>query len=70
MTQFVQFISAIIHDPDLIILDEPFAGLDPLNVVVMKELLSERQQAGATVMFSTHIMSDVEEMCERGGPHC
>ena len=65
MTQFVQFISAIIHDPDLIILDEPFAGLDPLNVVVMKELLSERQQAGATVMFSTHIMSDVEEMCER-----
>ncbi len=65
MTQFVQFISAIIHEPDLIILDEPFAGLDPLNVVVMKELLSERQQAGATVMFSTHIMSDVEEMCER-----
>ncbi len=65
MTQFVQFISAIIHDPDLIILDEPFAGLDPLNVVLMKELLSERQQAGATVMFSTHIMSDVEEMCER-----
>ncbi len=65
MTQFVQFIGAILHDPQLIILDEPFAGLDPLNVTLMKELLSERQQAGATVMFSTHIMSDVEELCQR-----
>ena len=65
MTQFVQFVGAIIHDPDLIILDEPFAGLDPLNVELMKELLTERQKAGASVMFSTHIMSDVEELCER-----
>ena len=65
MTQFVQFVGAIIHDPEFIILDEPFAGLDPLNVEVMKELLTERQKAGATVMFSTHIMSDVEELCER-----
>ena len=65
MTQLVQFVGAILHDPELIILDEPFAGLDPLNVNLMKEMLSERQRAGATVMFSTHIMSDVEEMCER-----
>ena len=65
MTQFVQFIGAIIHDPYFIILDEPFAGLDPLNVELMKELLTERQRAGASVMFSTHIMSDVEELCER-----
>ena len=65
MTQLVQFCGAIIHNPDLIILDEPFSGLDPLNVSLMKELLSERQQAGATVMFSTHIMTDVEELCER-----
>ena len=65
MTQLVQFIGAIIHDPELIILDEPFSGLDPLNVNLMKEMLSERQRAGATVMFSTHIMSDVEELCER-----
>ena len=65
MTQLVQFVGAILHDPELIILDEPFAGLDPLNVTLMKEMLSERQQAGATVMFSTHIMSDVEELCER-----
>ena len=65
MTQLVQFAGAILHDPELIILDEPFAGLDPLNVNLMKEMLAERQRAGATVMFSTHIMSDVEEMCER-----
>ena len=65
MTQLVQFVGAILHDPELIILDEPFAGLDPLHVNLMKEMLSERQRAGATVMFSTHIMSDVEEMCER-----
>ncbi len=65
MTQLVQFAGAIIHDPELIILDEPFSGLDPLNVNLMKEMLAERQQAGATIMFSTHIMSDVEELCER-----
>ena len=65
MTQLVQFVGAIIHDPDFIILDEPFAGLDPLNVELMKELLTERQKAGASVMFSTHIMSDVEELCDR-----
>ena len=65
MTQLVQFAGAILHDPELIILDEPFSGLDPLNVTLMKEMLAERQRAGATVMFSTHIMSDVEELCER-----
>ena len=65
MTQLVQFVGAILHDPELIILDEPFSGLDPLNVNLMKEMLSERQRAGATIMFSTHIMSDVEELCER-----
>ena len=65
MTQLVQFVTAILHDPEFIVLDEPFAGLDPLNVELMKEMLSERQRAGATIMFSTHIMSDVEELCER-----
>jgi len=65
MRQMAQFIIAIAHRPELIILDEPFAGLDPLNVQLMKETLIERQRAGATIMFSTHIMSDVEEMCER-----
>ncbi len=65
MRQMAQFIVAIAHRPQLIILDEPFSGLDPLNVQLMKEMLIERQRAGATIMFSTHIMSDVEEMCER-----
>ena len=65
MTQLVQFVAAILHDPEILILDEPFAGLDPLNVALMKEMLLERQRAGATIMFSTHIMSDVEELCER-----
>ncbi len=65
MTQLVQFVTALVHDPELIILDEPFAGLDPLNVELMKEMLVERQRAGATIMFSTHIMSDVEVLCER-----
>ena len=65
MTQLVQFVTALIHDPEFIILDEPFSGLDPMNVELMKEMLLERQRAGATIMFSTHVMSDVEELCER-----
>jgi ABC-2 type transport system ATP-binding protein len=65
MQQMIQFIVAIVHRPKVLILDEPFAGLDPLNVKLMKDILAEHQRAGATVIFSTHIMSDVEEMCER-----
>jgi ABC-2 type transport system ATP-binding protein len=65
MTQLVQFVASLIHHPELIILDEPFSGLDPLNVQLMKEMLSGEQERGATVIFSTHIMSDVEEMCEQ-----
>lgn len=65
MTQLIQFISAIIHEPEFIILDEPFSGLDPLNVQLMKQMLFEQQERGATIMFSTHIMSDVEELCQR-----
>ncbi|MGI5939709.1 MAG: ABC transporter ATP-binding protein [Thermoleophilia bacterium] len=65
MRQMIQFVVAIVHRPQLLILDEPFAGLDPLNVQLMKHILTEHQQAGTTIMFSTHIMADVEEMCER-----
>jgi len=65
MTQLVQFAGALLHRPDLVILDEPFAGLDPLNVQLMKEILREQQERGAAVVFSTHQMPDVEELCER-----
>lgn len=65
MAMLVQFVTAILHDPQFIILDEPFAGLDPLNVDLMKDMLRERQAAGATILFSTHIMADVEELCPR-----
>jgi len=65
MTQLVQFAGALLHKPDLIILDEPFAGLDPLNVQLMKEILHEQRERGAAVVFSTHQMPDVEELCER-----
>ena len=65
MTQLVQFVASILHEPELIILDEPFAGLDPLNVQLMKQMLFEQQERGATIMFSSHIMSDVEELCQR-----
>ena len=65
MTQLVQFAGALLHRPELIILDEPFGGLDPLNVVLMKEIIREEQERGAAIIFSTHIMSDVEELCER-----
>ena len=65
MTQLIQFSGALLHEPDLIILDEPFAGLDPLNVELMKEMIRQEQARGASIIFSTHIMSDVEELCER-----
>ncbi|MBT4124863.1 MAG: ATP-binding cassette domain-containing protein [Chloroflexi bacterium] len=65
MTQLVQFVASLIHHPELIILDEPFSGLDPLNVQLMKEMLAAEQKRGATIIFSTHVMSDVEEMCEQ-----
>jgi ABC-2 type transport system ATP-binding protein len=65
MKQMVQFIVAVAHRPRFLILDEPFSGLDPLNVQLMKQILLEHQRDGAAVMFSTHIMADVEEMCER-----
>ena len=65
MTQLVQFAGALLHKPELVILDEPFSGMDPLNVQLMKEILREQKERGAAVVFSTHQMPDVEELCER-----
>jgi len=64
MQQKVQFISTILHGPDLLILDEPFAGLDPVNSQVMKDTVMELARGGATVLFSTHIMEQAEKLCD------
>ncbi len=63
MQQKVQFISTVIHDPDLVILDEPFMGLDPVNVNVLMEIILELNRKGHTIIFSTHMMEQVEKLC-------
>ncbi len=65
MQQKVQFIGTLLHDPQLVILDEPFSGLDPVNSQVMKDVVVEIARSGRTVMFSTHIMEQAEKMCDR-----
>ncbi len=65
MQQKVQFLAAIIHDPELIILDEPFSGLDPANARLLKKLIEEQREAGKTIIFSTHVLSAAEAVCDR-----
>ena len=65
MGQLIQFVATIIHRPEVIVLDEPFAGLDPVNVRLMKDILGEVQHEGTAIMFSTHQMTEVEELCDR-----
>ncbi|MCU0621835.1 MAG: ATP-binding cassette domain-containing protein [Gemmatimonadales bacterium] len=65
MQQKVQFIGALLHEPELVVLDEPFSGLDPVNSQVMKDVVVEMARAGRTVLFSTHIMEQAEKMCDR-----
>lgn len=65
MQQKVQFISTVAHQPDLIILDEPFSGLDPINTDLIKTKIFELAKSGATILFSTHRMEQVEEICEQ-----
>ncbi|HJQ33815.1 MAG TPA: ABC transporter ATP-binding protein [Pyrinomonadaceae bacterium] len=64
MQQKVQFIAAVMHDPDLLILDEPFSGLDPVNVELLKDLVLELKAAGKTIIFSTHQMEVAERICD------
>lgn len=64
MQQKAQFIAAIIHEPDLVMLDEPFSGLDPVNVDVLKEIILELKAAGKTIIFSTHQMEVAEKICD------
>lgn len=64
MQQKVQFASAVIHDPELIVLDEPFTGLDPVNSRLLKDLILEQQKKGTSIILSTHRMEQVEALCE------
>ena len=65
MQQKVQFLAAIIHDPELIILDEPFSGLDPVNAMLLNDLIRELHDQGRTILFSTHVLHQAERMCDR-----
>ena len=65
MQQKVQFAAAVIHRPDLLILDEPFSGLDPVNQRLMRDLVLEEHGRGATILFSTHIMQHAEQLCDQ-----
>lgn len=64
MQQKVQFVATIIHDPKIVILDEPFSGLDPLNAEVLKELMTELKREEKTILFSTHLMEHAEKLCD------
>jgi ABC-2 type transport system ATP-binding protein len=64
MQQKVQFATALIHEPDLVILDEPWSGLDPINAEVLRKVVLEQKAAGHTVLFSTHLMEQAEKLCD------
>jgi ABC-2 type transport system ATP-binding protein len=65
MQQKVQFIASVIHEPELVILDEPFSGLDPVNMRLLRDLIRELHESGTTVIFSTHVMAQAESLCNR-----
>ncbi len=64
MQQKVQFIATIVHDPDILILDEPFSGLDPINTALVKEYLTDFRAKGKTIVFSTHVLEQAEKLCD------
>ncbi len=64
MQQKIQFITTVLHNPDLLILDEPFSGLDPINVGFLKEVISELKAQSKTIIFSTHLMETAEQLCD------
>jgi len=65
MQQKIQLVGTVLHEPEILILDEPFSGLDPINQGLFKELLADYQSGGRTVIFSTHIMEQAEKLCDR-----
>ena len=64
MQQKIQFIVAVIHSPEILILDEPFSGFDPVNAELLTEIILELKAAGSTIIFSTHRMESVEKLCD------
>ena len=64
MGQKVQLLATLMHDPDLVILDEPFSGLDPVNTEVVRDMILDMKRAGKTVIFSTHVMEHAEQICD------
>jgi ABC-2 type transport system ATP-binding protein len=64
MQQKAQFVATVLHEPDLIILDEPFSGFDPVNAELIKDEILQLNKEGATILFSTHRMESVEELCD------
>ena len=65
MQQKLQFIATVLHEPDIVILDEPFSGLDPINQKVLREIIAELRDEGRTILFSTHIIEHAERICDR-----
>ncbi|MET0291433.1 MAG: ATP-binding cassette domain-containing protein [Steroidobacteraceae bacterium] len=65
MLQRVQFVASIINEPELLILDEPFSGLDPVSVRLLRDVIASERDRGATLLFSTHVMEHAEELCDR-----
>ena len=65
MLQRVQFVASILHQPELLILDEPFSGLDPVSVRALKSVIADERRRGTTILFSTHVMAQAEELCDR-----
>ena len=65
MLQRVQIAAAVMHEPDLLILDEPFSGLDPVSVRMLRDIVFDEHRRGATILFSTHVMSQAEEICQQ-----
>jgi ABC-2 type transport system ATP-binding protein len=64
MSQKIQFIATVLHDPELVILDEPFSGLDPINVETLLSAIAELKASGKTIIFSTHLMETAERLCD------
>ncbi len=65
MQQKIQFITCVLHEPDLLILDEPFSGLDPVNMRLLRDLILQEHDRGTTIIFSTHVMAQAEALCDR-----